>query len=212
MTLIDPAKHFVIPKQRARRWLAGLLAGLAAVLGLHPLLLPPLAQALVVNQPPAPADAIVVLGGGSGDREVTAARLYAQGLSDTILTTGGSVPLPGLQEVTWAGLSAAALERLGVPARAVVQIPGSDSTCSDARLALARLRPDAKRVMIVTDPYHTRRAQWLFQRGAPGLEVLAIAADPSWFDAARWWQDEQGLIVVAQEYVKFALTLVKGCG
>lgn len=211
MRTVDPAAYILISRRRARRCLAGLLFGLAGALSLHPVLLPAAAWILIVDEPPQPADAIVVLGGGSGDREFTAARLYAQGLAGAVITTGGAVDLPGLGEATWASLSAVELQRLGVPAGAIVQIADTDSTCADARLSLARLRPGAKRVMIVTDPFHTRRAKWLFQQGAPGVEVLAIAASPSWFDPGKWWTDEQGLIVVGQEYIKFGVNFVKGC-
>jgi hypothetical protein len=44
------------------------------------------------------------------------------------------------------------------------------------------------------------------------VEVITVAASPSWFDPAQWWQDDRGIIVVGQEYVKFAVTLVNGCG
>jgi uncharacterized SAM-binding protein YcdF (DUF218 family) len=117
-----------------------------------------------------------------------------------------------LGRVTFAGLSAAELETRGVPAAVITQLPASTSTCDDARLTLAALPPGAKQILVVTDPFHTRRAQWLFKRAANGVEVVMIAANPSWFDPARWWTEERGIIVVGQEYVKFGMTLVKGCG
>jgi hypothetical protein len=41
--------------------------------------------------------------------------------------------------------------------------------------------------------------------------VVTVAASPSWFAAEQWWMDERGIIVVGQEYVKFGLTLLRGC-
>lgn len=211
MPSVDTSQYFVISKRKARRALALALLVLAILLALHPLLLPPLAQVLVVDEPPQKVDAIVVLGGGSGEREILGAKLYAQGLADLVFTTGGSIPLPGMQDQTWAGLSAAALQKLGVPANKIIQVPESTSTCEDAQFTYVRLPAGAKRVMIVTDPYHTRRAKWLFGLGAPGLRVVTVADSLPWFSPQTWWQNEQSLIVVEQEYVKFMVNLVKGC-
>jgi uncharacterized SAM-binding protein YcdF (DUF218 family) len=209
--MVDTSSYIVIPKRRTQRAIAVGLMVIAILIVLHPVLLPPLAQVLVVGDSPQKADAIVVLGGGSGEREEMGAKLYAQGLADVVFTTGGSIPLPGMKEQTWAALSAVALERLGVPAEKIIQIPDSTSTCDDARLSYARLPAGAKRVMIVTDPYHTRRAKWLFGIGAPNMQVIAVADDLPWFNPQTWWQNEQSLIVVEQEYIKFVVNFVKGC-
>ena len=211
MPLIDSADYFLIPRRKARRAVGAFLLTLAVWLSLHPILLPPLAQVLIVDEAPQKAAAIVVLGGGSGDRERTGARLYTEGWADTVITTGGALPLPGLPKATWASLSASELQRLGVPAQNIIQLPTTTSTCEDALLAVAQLPVGAKRVIIVTDPFHTRRAEWLFTRGAGSLEVIMVAANPSWFDPEIWWTEERGLIVVEQEYVKFVVNFLKGC-
>jgi uncharacterized SAM-binding protein YcdF (DUF218 family) len=202
----------VLSKRSLRRAAASAILTLALLITFHPLWLSLVAYALIVDETPQTADAIVVLGGGSGDREVTGARLYAEGYAPVVITTGGVVGLPGLPGVTFAELGANELTRLGVPASAIIQLSDATSTCDDARLALAALPPGARRLLLVTDPFHTRRARWLFARGAERVEVITVAASPSWFDPAQWWQDDRGIIVVGQEYVKFAVTLVNGCG
>lgn len=211
MTPVNLNDYVLIPKRRLRQTLGGAIVALALAITLYPLWLPWGAQVLIVNEPPQKADAIVVLGGGSGDREITGARLYAEGYAPRVITTGEPIGLPGLGRVTFASLSAGELEQRGVPAAVITQLPASTTTCDDARLALAALPPGSTRVLVVTDPFHTRRAQWLFNRVAGGVDVVIIAANPSWFDAARWWTEERGIIVVGQEYVKFGMTLVKGC-
>ena len=204
--------YLLIPKRALRRTIAGLMLALALTLTFYPAYLPLVAQALIVDEPLQKAEAIVVLGGGAGDREATGARLFAEGYAPLIMTTGGEIVLPGLPGVTSAGLSADELESLGVPASAIVQLTQSKTTCDDARLALSALPGEKKRVIVVTDPFHTRRAQWLFNRAAPELEVITVAANPSWFDPDQWWATDIGIIVVAQEYIKFAVTLAQGCG
>ena len=207
----DLSGYLLLPKRSLRRGAAIVILTLALLITFHPLWLPLIAYALIINQTPQHADAIVVLGGGSGDREVTGARLYAQGYAPLVITTGSTVGLPGLPDMTYAELSAKELERLGVPASAIIQLPASRSTCDDARLSLAALPSGAARLILVTDPFHTRRAQWLFNRAGLEVEVITVAAHPSWFDPAGWWQDDHGIIVVGQEYVKFALTAINGC-
>lgn len=209
--MVDSSQYILIPKRALWRGLGIGLIVLVLALIFHRLWLPALAQVFIVDEPPMRADAIVVLGGGSGDREATGARLYAEGYAPIVVTTGGSLPLPGLPEATWASLSAAELERRGVPADAIIQVVESTSTCEDARFTLTALPPGATRVIIVTDPFHTRRAEWDFQREMGAVEVVTVAASPSWFEADQWWMDERGIIVVGQEYVKFALTLLRGC-
>jgi len=201
----------VIPKRTLRRAAAAVVLTLALLITFHSLWLPFMAYALIVDEAPQTADAIVVLGGGSGDREVTGARLYAEGYAPVVVTTGGKVGLPGLPGVTFAELGANELQRRGVPASAIIQLSDATSTCDDARLARAALPPGAKRLILVTDPFHTRRAEWLFTQGVEGVKVITVAASPSWFDPAQWWKDERGIIVVGQEYVKFAVTLMNGC-
>ncbi|MBI3242173.1 MAG: YdcF family protein [Chloroflexi bacterium] len=208
---LNPDDYILVPKRALRRASAGLMLTLALALTFHSLWLPLLAQALIVDEPLQQADAIVVLGGGIGDREATGARLFTQGYAPLVITTGGEIHLPGLAELTAAGLAADELESRGVPPPAIIQLTESQTTCDDARLTLAALPGDSKRVILVTDPFHTRRAQWLFNRAAPELDVIAVAASPSWFDPAHWWATDIGIIVVAQEYVKFAVTLAQGC-
>jgi uncharacterized SAM-binding protein YcdF (DUF218 family) len=211
MLPVDSTDYIHIPKRALRKAIGALLLGIALSLALHPILLPPLAYALIVNEPLQKAAAIVVLGGGSGERERTGARLYAEGWADTLITTGGPMDLPGLSDTTWAALSAKELVRWGVPESRIIQLPVTTSTCEDALASVARLPVGAKRVIIVTDPFHTRRAQWLFEKGAGSVEVIMVAADPSWFDPQSWWTEERSLIVVEQEYVKFVVNFFQGC-
>ncbi len=211
---LNPNDYLLIPKRAVRRTIAVLMLVSALALTFYPAWLPLVARVLIVDEPLQKAEAIVVLGGGTGDREATGARLFAEGYAPLVITTGDEIVLPGLPGVTAAGLSADELESLGVPASAIVQLAESKTTCDDARLTLASLAAlpgEKKRVIVVTDPFHTRRAQWLFNRAAPELEVITVAANPSWFDADQWWATDIGIIVVAQEYVKFAVTLAQGC-
>jgi uncharacterized SAM-binding protein YcdF (DUF218 family) len=138
--------------------------------------------------------------------------LYKEGYAPLLITTGESLKIPSLQDTPFAKFSADYLQQLGVPASAVQQIPQSTSTCDDARFTLASLPSTVKRIIVVTDPYHTRRAQWIFKgRAQNQVEVIMVAASPSWFDPLKWWTKENAIVAVFSEYVKFFSTVMRGC-
>jgi uncharacterized SAM-binding protein YcdF (DUF218 family) len=146
------------------------------------------ARALVAPDPPMPADAVVALAGvihadgtlsdDSIRRFVRATELYTEGLAPLLVLSGGR-PRPGLDE---AEARAALARRFGVPAGAIVTIPGSHTTRDEALAAAAALAPrGARRVLVVTDWDHAARARAAFQR--VGLEVrVAVTRRPA--DAA----------------------------
>jgi uncharacterized SAM-binding protein YcdF (DUF218 family) len=168
---------------------------------------------LIVSDGPHPADALIVLGGGTGDREQTGAQLYRAGYAPEVLTTGESLQLVGVP-ATFADLSAQALERAGVPAERIHRLSTSASTCDDARLSRQVLADlGAQSLIVVSDPFHMRRAMMLFEReyAGSGIRLIPVAASPSWFDLNRWWTREKEYRVVVEEYIKLAYYAAYGC-
>ena len=208
---------WIISKTKVRRFmLSALLGGASLCLALtltHALWLTAAARFLIVTGEPAAADAIIVLGGGAGDRERAGAALYAAGYAPQIMTTGEMVHVLGL-EGTFAELSAHELERAGVPADHIQPLSTSSSTCDDARLSHALLAASgARSLIVVSDPFHMRRAMLLFGReyAGSGIELIPVAASPSWFSPERWWTRERDLRVVSEEYLKLVYYAVVGC-
>jgi uncharacterized SAM-binding protein YcdF (DUF218 family) len=163
----------------------------------------------IIDEPPARADAIVVLGGGLQNRPFTAATLYHRGLAPTILifkvrpsptTELGLTPTE--QELTRQVLLAE-----GVPAAAILEI-GDDvaSTRDEARAVRAWATTRQPRSLIIpTDPFHTRRVRWLFRhtlRGTSATPTVTVAPR-SEYSAANWWTHEQGLIDFQNEIIKY---------
>jgi uncharacterized SAM-binding protein YcdF (DUF218 family) len=111
-------------------------------------------------------DAIVVLGcrvnvGGTPShalerRAEHAARLYHEGRAPLVVVTGGV----GDHGPSEASVAAGVLARAGVPRHAILVEDASTSTWENARFA--RERFGGGRVLVVTDAFHTFRAERIF--------------------------------------------------
>lgn len=164
----------------------GQLAGLGLVLGFLTVAFTPLANALAarLNVPSRieAAGAIVVLGAGIEDartlspislrRTIQGIRLYRRGLAPAIIFSGGQAG----QEAAEAGLMAALAIELGIPFGVIWTETRSSDTWTEA-LEVARLaQPKGiKKILLVTDRFHMRRASAAFERA--GFEVLPASGD-----------------------------------
>ena len=202
-----------VTQRRRLAW--GLLAGAALLLALAGLvyasrvrLLTAAADYLVVDDPLRPADAILLLNGDYNTRPFQAAALYRQGLAPLILVAQAEAqPAEALGLVrNDTQISIAVMEAKGVPADRIVLLPGPVTSTYDEAVALrnyAAAHP-LHSVLLVTSAFHTRRADWIVTRELAGLDVsLEVSAVPyDGFDATNWWQSENGLIALNNEYVK----------
>ena len=169
-----------------------------------------LANAWIVHDPLSRADAIVVLGGGMQTRPFEAARLYREGYAPRVL-----VASPESKPTDKIGLTVAdtevtkrILSRQGVPDSAVAEFGDEVSSTHEEALALGSWirKTGAKKIIIVSDPFHTRRVRWLFNKELQpaGTEILTAAAPSLKYDVSNWWQTEQGLIEFQNELIKYA--------
>jgi len=148
-------------------------------------------QVLTVDSGPVNADVIVVLGGGSTERPQRAAELFKAGEAPVVICSG----LGDCES------NRRVLVQGGVP-RPVIQLEcDSRNTSENARLSIPLLRQlGARRVIIVTTWYHSRRALNCFEHYAPDLTFYSR---PSYFAAARADWKPQGVAgYVRLEYLK----------
>ncbi len=63
----------------------------------------------------------------------------------------------------------------------------------------------ARRIIIPTDPFHTRRVNWLYARELAGMDakVIVMAVPRREYTVADWWTHEQGLIDFQNEVIKY---------
>jgi uncharacterized SAM-binding protein YcdF (DUF218 family) len=203
---------------RFRKWLFRFL-GLAIVLLALYLWRAPvlggLARLWIVNETPAKADAIVVLGGGLDTRPFEAARLYHKGLAPKILVLKVHPTRADELGVTMPETDSAVfiLLKQEVPEKDIVVIGDGVNNTHDESLAVRHWAEEhkPKRLLIPTDLFHTRRVRWLFRKmlKETGVEVLVEAVPLKDYTAANWWQNEKGLIAFQTEVLKFAYYRVK---
>lgn len=156
---------------------------------------------LVVDQPPGPADAIVVFSGDRGTRMEKAAALYHEGYAPSVLISGGEV----YQGVIMARVMKDHALRLGVPEAAVLLEEEADSTYQNAENTLAILQQNhMNNVLVVTSDYHTRRTAWVLDSiyQTQGIHYRIIAADDPAFDSEQWWSSNKSAMNTAKEYIK----------
>jgi len=171
-------------------------------------------RALVVEDPVAKADAIVVVAGGTPSREDAAAALFREGLAPDVVLSNPLTPdrvrqliTMGARRLDYQGESRLVLEQRGVPAQAIVALPQPVKT-TEAELKvvgeLARSR-GWRRVILVTSPQHSRRVKLVWSRQAPTdiQSIVRIAQDDDSLDG-DWWRQRRAAEAVLHEYLGLA--------
>lgn len=176
---------------------------------------------LVASDPPAAADAVLVLGGDPAERAWEAADLYREGWAPRIVLT---TPLtaPAVAALAARGvvlaeepqLARQVLQGLGVPAEAVLPMPEFvNSTESEARAFRAFAAGRGwRRVLVVSSPFHTRRSRTLFRQvmRETGIEVRVIPSRHGQYRAADWWRGRQDVLTLIIEYQKLLFYALPG--
>ena len=142
-----------------------------------------------------------------GEERVRAgAKAWHEGVAPLLVLTGGRAPFVRAPHgVSEAAAMAARARELGVPGDAIVEEGASSSTLENARACAALLLPrGARKVWIVSHPFHLRRAMRLFRRA--GFEPLGWLIAGSMEETLPWW----GLRRVAREYLSWAKALLRG--
>jgi uncharacterized SAM-binding protein YcdF (DUF218 family) len=147
---------------------------LAAVVSGYPVWFSKVWRSLLVIESPMPqADAILVLGGESQARPVSAARLYREGVASKVFIIG-----TGDHETNRRALLSG-----GVPEDRITTEKESKSTLENAEFAKPLLEANGvRRVLLVTSSFHSRRALATFQQRIPGIEFGITTSRIAWWD------------------------------
>jgi uncharacterized SAM-binding protein YcdF (DUF218 family) len=159
------------------------------------------------------ADVIAVLAGTQLDRPLEAIDLYKAGYAPSIVLTHetperalGVVARRGVTLLVKADEARDAMIKLGVPESAII-LPARihDNTAQEAQTLheLARQR-GWHRIIVVTSPYHLRRAGFAIRRELKGtgvaVEMRGTRYEPA--NPARWWTSREDVRWVIDEVSK----------
>ena len=173
------------------------------------------ARAWVVSDSIAPADAIVVLGGGLETRPFAAADLYKKGMArEIVISAVKASPAEKLDIVpSHIELNRAVLLKLGVPPDAIVSFGTDVSNTYEEARALAEWanRNGIKSIIVSTEIFSSRRVRWILVKELSGLDVgiQVQALPPLEYDLDNWWQHEAGVIGFQNEVIKYLYYRVK---
>ncbi|MGC1415708.1 MAG: YdcF family protein [Candidatus Acidiferrum sp.] len=200
----NDAENVGVKKRRKSQILLGFLALtlLSAVL-----LLLFVGRWLVVQDPLAKAQAIVVLSGRMPMRAMEAAKLYREGYAPRVWLThstepGATLAAMGISFFDEDYYDLRVLEREGVPAEAirVLQPPIVNTADEIAAVSATMASEKDSTVIIVTSKVHTRRVRILWNRlAAGGGRAIIRAASDDPFEPRHWWRTTGDALDVVRE-------------
>jgi uncharacterized SAM-binding protein YcdF (DUF218 family) len=202
---MNPAEMPVRPTNRVVGFLTILLVGA----GVLYFLLWATGAYLITGDPLSKSDAIVVLSGGSDlERVDEAARLVKKRYAPVIILTE--------TEKTWEELETGSshstqlkiqeAQAAGVPPKQILVTKGKAiSTADEAEYILTLMREAGyQSAIIVTDPFHTRRAKILFQSefANSGMSIIVQPVPGHWYRSPTWMFSVNGWRMTLNEYKK----------
>ncbi len=154
------------------------------------------------QDPLKPSDAIVAISGGNTDSRTEAAiKLYQAGYAPTLIFSGAALDQSSPSNArAMEGLALAA----GVPAAHILLDETSQNTTQNAVEVAALVRAHGyHQIILVTSPYHQRRAASAFHYAlGSGVAIINHSApDPAW-TPSTWWQTRSGIALTASELQK----------
>lgn len=194
---------------------AGLILSALAIAFL--IFLPFAGRFFVRQDPLEKSDLILVLAGARIERWLEAVDLYNEGWAPRLVISPGPVePIEaqlrarGVRYPREGELVRDAVLALGVPPDNVTILPDGVDNTADEAAALQHAFPSGlHRIIVVTSPYHTRRAGFAFRRAFRGSDVQVVVRGSRYSRAepARWWRHREDVRFLMSEMPKFAAYL-----
>ncbi len=176
-----------------------LLVALAAIVALALVWVAFAGRWLVTTDPVGEPDVVFALSGDVlGDRVRRAIEVAAESDAGRLVFFVDGSPRPE----TPAQIRRRAIEA-GVPAESIRFLGGVESTAMEAGLAAGLVdRCGWRDLVVVTSPYHTRRAGWTFRRAIGDAAEVRVATFQDSFDEQGWWRTDPGRAQVLGEWAK----------
>ena len=171
------------------------------------------AHSFVLQNAQKGADAIICLSGSRGTRTPECLRLWNRGFGKRLFVTEEKPKSAEFYviELSHLQFAQAVTQKMKLAAKWEL-LPsisgGATSTFDEAEDALAYAKKAGwRRIIIVTDEFHTRRAHLAFQKVFEGsdVEVEVAGAPNELFAVDDWWLSEKGILAYFGETVKYPI-------
>lgn len=210
---IGPSVARPVGKRRSRLLALALtaLVLILILLALRQRVLEGLGEFLVVSDPPRHADLIYVFAGDFwGSRVLLGASLGAQGWAPKVMLSGGLYSGGGYVNVYQSDLAVDFAVQHGYPRSLFVSVPLEVPSTIDEARAMGPIfhRFGARRVILVTSNFHSRRAAQVFRLFLPEFEFQMQGSSDHTFDPDAWWNTPEQRHLVFSEYQKMIGTLL----
>lgn len=151
------------------------------------------------DEPPAKADAVVVLSGGLNSRLDPALALMRRRIAPVLAISSA------FHDGSWKKARRLCRGDLGPTRYDIVCFDAQPfSTRGEARTVARVAREQGwKRIVVVTSTYHVTRARMLFERCYPG-RLWVVGTRSTWWRLPQHWVDETGKLLVQ-------LAVQRGC-
>ncbi|MFC1770631.1 YdcF family protein [Candidatus Margulisiibacteriota bacterium] len=167
-----------------------------------PFALKAMGNSLVYETKLEPANIIVVLSGGYGNRTEKAVELYKQKKGKKLLMTGNPIFSKSIPEYM-----AEYAQELGIPSSDILIEKESLSTYDNAMNSAKIIKKlKAKKVILVTSRFHTKRSYWIFKKALKGIDIkIMVAGAEDHINYQNWWTDHEMSEKVLIEWGKMRL-------
>lgn len=192
---------------RVQPKLLGRFVPVLFLLGLifHAIWLPWIGRFLVVSDPIRKADALVVLAGDENERIAYGAQLFHQGYAEWFVLTDMRLDIPDSQGAYSATVKRKAI-KAGIPETGILIPPQTVATTYEEAMAVRAFAVQHRfhSLIVVTSPYHARRAQWILNQAFRGTNVVLLVSPVLNHDyqPETWWQSRESRQFTAMEYLK----------
>jgi uncharacterized SAM-binding protein YcdF (DUF218 family) len=205
------------------------IIGVLTVIGLLGIMIAAMAlpRLLQVEDPIQKAEYILPLA-GNWHRMIKAAELYKAGYAPRILLSNAVIRPPnridrlreemGIQRLSPRVFRKRLMFHLGIPEEALIAFgDGHISTTEESEAFKHHLKEQKtnsrsgtpRRVILVTSPFHTRRAKMIFEATMPDINFM-MTSPPEGKLKAQWWRDQRSAQLAVSEGFKIAFYLLGG--
>jgi uncharacterized SAM-binding protein YcdF (DUF218 family) len=164
---------------------------------------------LIIADPLEPAQVVVVLSGGSGDRIEEAARIIQEKNARRLILTHPEVDLDDENSSERQRLSAMAA---GIPGSDILVTEMHGNSTYQEAIEIRRFFEEHEIIsgLIVTDPYHSFRTRLIFREilRDSTIDINVRPVRDHWYRSNTWWTSMEGWQATVTEYGKLAAFLL----